>query len=315
MKNTNSVNASASFLTPELIAAVNNLKVAVGTFTEVVNKLRTTPDKDTPIRVTDEDLANASPRTVIDAPAADSDKEVNRPENVFATDEEVLNACYIYEEIRRPDQDKEDDEDKAWKKYRLAITPEFKECIDRAEPVDFIVDGKVYWRAGSPLPNPIRRYNVTSLAGTFAEFHKVKSLDISHWLTGWVTDMSEMCRNCYGLESLRLGDISEVQTMNSMCENCCRLTKLEIINAPKLVDVRYMCKDCIILDSLSFTNVIRLGVLDFMCLGSAVHEVHVDDELRADILNKEYQTHPREPRANDQELTFVYDPQLVDEED
>ena len=89
--------------------------------------------------------------------------------------------------------------------------------------------------------------NVTDMSDMFHGCHQLTSLDLSHFNTSKVTNMSKMFINC-GLSSLDLSHFTtdNVKYMNSMFHGCELLTSLNLnsFNVSKVKDMRTMFTDC-----------------------------------------------------------------------
>ena len=67
------------------------------------------------------------------------------------------------------------------------------------------------------------------MIGMFSNCGSLTSLDLSHFVTSKVTDMSSMFSNCSSLKSLNINfDTQKAEKMQNMFKNCTSLTSLNI---------------------------------------------------------------------------------------
>ncbi len=97
------------------------------------------------------------------------------------------------------------------KYYKVSLTNEFKQQLDKADG-EMVMPGGIYvWHAGDPLPNPAPessikyREKVRSYAGMF-EGSTVQDLNLSMFNTNDITNYREMFKNCSNIKKLVLGD-------------------------------------------------------------------------------------------------------------
>ena len=94
------------------------------------------------------------------------------------------------------------------------------------------------------------------MISTFENCRKLTSLNLSHFITNQVTDMSSMFNNCSSLEYLEENfNTEKVTTMNSMFSNCNRLTSLQLIhfNTSMVTDMSSMFNNMYSLENLDIT--------------------------------------------------------------
>ena len=90
----------------------------------------------------------------------------------------------------------------------------------------------------------------------FSNCNKLTSLNLTHYNTSLVTNMSSMFDNCYSLESLEENfDTRKVNRLDNMFSNCNKLTSLNLIhyNTSLVTNMSSMFNNCYSLENLDIT--------------------------------------------------------------
>ena len=99
---------------------------------------------------------------------------------------------------------------------------------------------------------------VTDMSFMFSSCSSLTSLDVTHFNTAKVTDMSFMFSSCSSLISLDVTHFNteNVTNMRNMFSGCSSLTSLDVtnFNTAKVPDMSYMFSNCLALTSLYLTN-------------------------------------------------------------
>ena len=108
--------------------------------------------------------------------------------------------------------------------------------------------------------NSIKVYNEITLPDYTIEYDGslLKTLDVSHFDTSQVTNMSKMFENCYYLTSLDLSnfDTSKVTDMSYMFNGCSKLTYLDLSkwNTSRANKMSYMFSSCTSLRTIKIND-------------------------------------------------------------
>ena len=107
--------------------------------------------------------------------------------------------------------------------------------------------------------------DINSTFELFKDCYNITEIDLSHFNSSLVNDMSSMFAGCSALKSLYLSnlDISKVEKMNSMFYGCSSLSSLDIsnFNTYSLKTMNNMFTYCSNLVSLKLYNFNILGVI------------------------------------------------------
>ena len=123
----------------------------------------------------------------------------------------------------------------------------------------------------------------------FSDCSKLTSLDVTHFNTAKVTDMSTMFYNCSSLTSLDVThfNTANVTDMSYMFQNCLKLPSLDVtnFNTAKVTDMSYMFTSCKKLPSLDVTNFNTAKVTDMSSMFSSCSKLTSLDVTNFNTVN------------------------------
>ncbi|MFI3175542.1 MAG: BspA family leucine-rich repeat surface protein [Bacillota bacterium] len=137
------------------------------------------------------------------------------------------------------------------RKEKISLNPLFQWALNRNQDYE-------NWQYGTPLP-PLPKVNTKiSLGGLFIYCKTVTTLDLNHWDTSKVTDMSYMFYDCNRLTDLKISnwDTRKVRSFSAMFDWCNDLASLDISNwnTSAVEDISFMCEGCFKLTDLDIRN-------------------------------------------------------------
>lgn len=110
----------------------------------------------------------------------------------------------------------------------------------------------------SELINGIDIKNTTSLSYTFSTCQNVKSIDLSSWNTGHITQMRSLFGSCYELTNVNVSsfDTTNVTDMTFMFGYSSKLTSLDLSSfyTPNLIKTQNMFTNCTGLKHIDMRN-------------------------------------------------------------
>ncbi len=134
---------------------------------------------------------------------------------------------------------------------RITLNPLFQWALNDTQDYE-------NWQYGTPLPPLPQTDTDISLNGLFIYCKTVTTLDLNHWDTKNVIDMSYMFYDCNQLKDLQISnwDTSNVVNFASMFNWCNELKSLDINlwNTKLVKDISFMFEGCFQLTDLNITN-------------------------------------------------------------
>ena len=180
------------------------------------------------------------------------------------------------------------DSDNAFAGYRVSLKNCFKEQVNKASNGSFAgmnsEEKAIIWKTGDPLPDPYEVFEngytlpQISFRYMFDDCSQMQTLDLSHFNTSHVFDMSETFEDCRNLKSLDLSDwdTSHVTNMYDMFYGCSHLTNLNVshFNTSHVTNMEGMFSACASLPSLDVSNFDTSSVTNMIDMFSNCHNFH-----------------------------------------